>query len=273
LYSPSGNCQYDLAPIPLSDRYLYLPVLAWINEQIMVCGGRGVYFGNDLCLSYSSTNNNWTIISTSNYAHKDQPGAVYKNKLYILDESYPEVYDPEANTWSIWTRPSIPTGSGSCLLSWNDMFLLFGGSDAKRSVQSFNHSTQTWSVLDSGNAPLDILLSGCIMLPTEEVLILGSDSSSVYYNSAALFNPWSNAWRQLENSEFPHHGSTLVTLGSRVFSIDGHYENFVEEFHYTNNTLTPVEAKLIAWREGHAGVLPLPAEMFSHLPSGCVGVQ
>ncbi len=83
----------------------------------------------------------------------------------------------------------------------------------------------------------------------------------------------SNTWTHLENSNVPHYGSTLVTLGKRVFSIDGHDRNFVEEFHYHNNTLSPVEAKLITWRGGHAGVLSLPAEMFSHLPNGCIGVQ
>jgi hypothetical protein len=31
-------------------------------------------------------------------------GAVYEGKLYMLDEKYPEVYDPISNTWNSWPK-------------------------------------------------------------------------------------------------------------------------------------------------------------------------
>ncbi len=34
-------------------------------------------------------------------------GVVYNEKLYILDDENPEVFNPKTNTWSIWPKPAI----------------------------------------------------------------------------------------------------------------------------------------------------------------------
>jgi len=34
-----------------------------------------------------------------------------------------------------------------------------------------------------------------------------------------------------------------------------------------------VQASLMTNRDGHEGIISLPAKMFEHLPGGCVGVQ
>ena len=41
LFSPDGKCQHQLADIPTRGTYLYGPALAYIENKIFSCGGRG----------------------------------------------------------------------------------------------------------------------------------------------------------------------------------------------------------------------------------------
>jgi N-acetylneuraminic acid mutarotase len=139
-------------------------------------------------------------------------------------------------------------------------------------MQAFNHSSNTWQILDSTTVPMDIYLSACTLLQNDDILVVGSEGTP-YQSSAAVYNIQSNTWSTLPNTTYPRDGTALVTLGKRVFAIDGHFRNIIEEFNYNNTSWSPVQTKLIAYRDGHQGILPLPAEMFQHLPGGCVGVQ
>jgi hypothetical protein len=119
---------------------------------------------------------------------------------------------------------------------------------------------------------MDIYLSGCALLPNDEILVVGSEGSP-FKSSMALYNIQSNTWKTLSETPNPRDGTALVTLGKRVFAVDGHYGNIVEEFNFNTFTWIPVGAKLITHRQGHQGVISLNAELFQHLPGGCVGVQ
>jgi len=83
-------------------------------------------------------------------------------RTYALN---PEVFDPINDNWSEWPLPLKPSGSYQCCLTWEDTFLLIGGENNKRGVQSFNHSTQTWTELDASSGPMDVWYSGCAVLP------------------------------------------------------------------------------------------------------------
>jgi hypothetical protein len=269
LYSPDGHCQHNLAPITVSGSESYEPVLAYIDEKILACAG---YEPNKNCYLYHPSNNSWENYSTSKFTHAYQPGESFNNKIYIKDDSNPEVFDPISNTWSSWPAPLNKTGDGSCLVAWKDTFILIGGSSTRRGIQRFNHSCNTWQFLDLSSAPMDIVYSGCILLPPDEILVVGSEGYP-YQSSAAVYNIRANTWKKLPATTNPKNGASLVILGSRILAIDGHFKNIIEEFNYNTSTWSPVEAKLITHGDGHQGVLPLPAEMFQHLPGGCVGVQ
>ena len=262
LFSPEGRCQHRLTPAPL---LLEEPVIAFIDEKVLACDQ-----GHD-CFLYNPSNDSWSAYSTSTYSHKLYPGEIFKNKLFIVDDSSPEVFDPARNIWSGWPAPPTATGTGKCLLAWSDIFIMFGGEYNSRAMQTFNHSSQTWEVLDSTCVPMDMMYSGCTVLPTGDILIAGSRDAP-YQSSIALFHVKSNTWKKLADSTISRKGTSLVTLGSRVFAIDGG-ENVVEEFDYNTNTWTTIEEQLLVHRRGHSGVIALPAEMFQHLPDGCVGVQ
>ncbi len=269
LYSPDGGCQYILSPIPSSVPEFYEPVLAFTDEKILACAGNEP---DKNCYLYHPNNDSWSVFSTSTFPHDRQPGEVYNDKIFINDDDHPEVFDPATNTWSSWASPLIKNGLGSCLVAWKDTFILLGGFSNRRGVQTFNHSSNTWQVLDSTAVPLNIFLSGCALLPSDEILVVGSEQS-IYKSSAVLYNIQANSWKELPGTTNDREGASLVILGSRTFVMEDHFKNSVEELDYNTSSWSLVAAKLMIHREGHQGVIPLPAEMFQHLPGGCVGVQ
>jgi hypothetical protein len=264
VYSPDGMCQHNLAPLPVS---LNEPVPAYIDNDIFVCGG----IGNKNCYLYQTHNDSWSIVTAAKFTHDEQPGGIFNGKIYIKDDTNPEVFDTVSRTWSNWKAPLNKTGTGSCLIVWKDTFILLGGMSYQRGVQAFNLSSNSWKVLDSSSAPMDLFYSGCILLPTDEILVVGSHNT--FKSSAALYNIHSNIWKTLPATSNPRDATALVTLGKQVFAIDGHSGNIVEEFDYAKKTWRPVAPKLITHRGGHHGVISLPVELFQHLPGGCAGVQ
>ena len=110
-------------------------------------------------------------MTTSDHYHGYQSGDVYNGKLYIPD-TYSEVYDPDTNTWSRWPGVLEYTGNSPCFAIWKDKFVLIGGLNTKRDVQIFDHNTGNWSKV-STSAPLDVFGSGCTVLPSGEILLIG----------------------------------------------------------------------------------------------------
>jgi hypothetical protein len=114
------------------------------------------------------------------------------------------------------------------------------------------------------------LISGCVVLPNEEILVAGFHNAR---NSAAIYNLLENKWYQVEDSMYNKYGTGLVVLGSRIFSTGtgGYNDTMVEEFDYSSRTWKSVETPLLQPRRYHS-VIPMPAEVFAHLPGGCQGV-
>ena len=162
-------------------------------------------------------------------------GVAYDKNIYIADDSNPEVFIPGTSSWLTWPAPQNSSGNGPCLVSWKDSLLLFGGDFNRRGVQQFNLTRQAWEVLDSSNVPMDIFLSSCIVLPTEDILVVGSETDP-FRSSAALYHVNSNTWTKLDDTNHPRDGTSLVTLGSRVFAVEGWSTYTVEEFNYKDNT-------------------------------------
>ncbi len=107
-----------------------------------------------------------------------------------------------------------------------------------------------------------------MVLPNEEILVAGFFNAQ---NSAAIYNLLENKWYQVEDSMYKKFGTGLVVLGSRIFSTGGYNDIMVEEFDYSSRTWKSVEMPLLQQRCYHS-VIPMPAEVFAHLPGGCQGV-
>ncbi len=263
LYSPTGNCNRKLASFPVTS---FNPVLVYVNEMIIACSG------GKSCWEYKIKENYWSLIAKAPFAHNYQPGVVYQEKVYVMDESNPQVFDTSSKTWSSWPLPPKKSGTAPSMVGWKDCIILLGGTSNLRGVQIFNITNQTWAVMDSSQVPMDIFWSSSLTLPNGNVLIAGSHQNGYYY-SAAVYNPTDNSWTELEKTTTNHYGTRLVQLGSRIFATDGYQTDLVEEFILETYTWKPVDVKFQVRRTGYHSLLALPAKLFSHLQGGCQGVD
>ena len=218
---------------------------------------------------YNTTTDVWTEYSNSVNTHKDKSGALFQSKIYLQDPVHPEVFDPVSQEWNGWPKPPVNVGDNPCFLTWRDSFLMIGGSARHRTVFQFNHTTQIWTELDAATLSMDVFYSGCAVLPNEDILVVGS-SNNPYM--ASLYNVKENTWTSLGNTTYKRTGTSLVTLGERVFVIGGTYGDVIEEFIVKDNTWIEVGSKLIINRYQHS-TLSVPASLFAHLEGGCEGVK
>jgi hypothetical protein len=263
LYSPNGNCNHKLGTFPISSRN---PVLVYINEMIIACSG------GTSCWNYNITKDSWSVIANAPFGFKNQPGVVYGKRVYVIDESNPQVFDPSSNTWSSWPAAPNKFGGAPWMVGWMDCIILLGGSSNLRGIQIFNITEQTWTVMDSSQVPMDLWWSSSLTLSNGNVFVVGSEKSGSHY-SAAFYNPKDNSWVKLDASDTNHFGTRLVQLGSKIYAVDGHKTDVVEEFLLETNTWKPVSVKLINKHDGLHSLLALPAKLFSHLQGGCQGVE
>ena len=264
LYSPTGKCNHLLAPVPASG--VKNPVLVYVDEMIIACQG-GV-----ACWQYDTLKNSWTEISPAPFEVNFQQGAAYQSKIYVHDAQEPQVLDLESSTWSSWPSPIVDPGLSPCIVPWEDNIILFGGYDNLQGVQMFNHATQTWSILEESQAPMEMLWSSAVELPNDNFLVVGSEMVSSYY-SVVIYNPVTRSWTQLEDTDQKKRGTRLIALGSRYFAMEGFRTNDIEEFLLDSNTWQLMEPRFQVQRRGYHSVLALPANLFDHLPEGCVGVE
>ena len=67
VYSPGGECNELLRPIPTSMSEFWRPVLAYLDDKILACAGKN-------CWSYDVISNNWDKITSSVFPHDYRPG-------------------------------------------------------------------------------------------------------------------------------------------------------------------------------------------------------
>ena len=263
LYSPEGECNYQLALTPLD---VINPVLIFENDRIIACTAKSS------CWQYDTQNDSWKYFADADFEEEYQNGASFNKDVYVLDTTRGYILNLVADYWRYWTMPPNEFGKAHTAIGWEDSIIIFGGSSNLRGVQTFNVTNQSWSVQNSSNVPFDLGWTSCLLVDKDEILLVGSDRPNSSY-SAAKYNPREDTWEELENSELNHSGTRLVKLGSRVFAIDGNEIDTVEEFHLDDNSWSIVETKLLNNYFGFHTVLSLPASLFAHLPGGCKGVR
>ena len=211
------------------------------------------------------------MYSNAQYPHQDFPGSVYSNKIYLSGGGNPEMFDPIQNVWTNWSKPSTSRWYG-CLLNWRDSLIHLGGSrgsnDSTRSLEIYNISTSAWNTIDS-SAPFDIYLSGCVLLPSEEILVVGSGFSS--NKSAAIYNLEDDEWSNVDDSNFDRWATALVVLGKRIFAVGGGDSESIEEFIYESKSWKTIDKPIMIRRNVHS-MISVPAKLFTHMPGGCEGV-
>ena len=266
LYSLKGGCQYNLTPYPTAMTMELM--LVYLNNMILACGGPG----SKTCYQYNIPSNSWTNVTTAKYLHNYRDGKVYNNKLYIVDDANSEVYDPITNVWSAWPSPLMYVGDGPCIVPWKDSFIVFGGYGGRRQVQRYNHITKTWDILITNTAPTEMVYPGCVLLPSEQdILVVGSQEPPFKFASS-IYNIQSNTFKRLPDTRVDRGGTYLARFGSRVFAFGGDTTNTISEFLYNqNNTWVTSPFTMKRPTVAHMSALPLPAKMFQNIAGGCVG--
>jgi len=82
-------------------------------------------------------------------------------------------------------------------------------------VQKFNLTTNSWSIL-TGSPSGFVYYIACIILPNEEVLLIGSYLINEE-KTGFLFNPITLSFRKSSDSNFAHQVSISLTFYSSLF--------------------------------------------------------
>ena len=262
LYSPNGQCNHKLAQTPVRQ---VNPVLVYANNRIIACGGTAS------CWEYNIKMDSWLKFTRATFRDDLQPGVVYGNKLYVIDDAKAQVLDLINNTWSTWSLPPNKFGPAHWMVGWKESIILFGGGSNPNGVQTYNTKTNTWTVQNSTNVPIEMQWSSTLLISRDEILVGGSGRPCCYH-LAAKYYPQTGSWQKLQDSQISHSGTRLVKLGSRIFAVSGRYSDTVEEFFATNNTWSLIGVKPINAIGGYHSVVALPAALFAHLPGGCQGI-
>jgi hypothetical protein len=96
---------------------------------------------------------------------------------------------------------------------WRDSFITLGNS-----YQKFNLTTQLWSLIPT-SAPISLYNPGCLVLPNEEILVVGS---VFYSNRTLIYNHVTNSWRNLPDTNTPQG----YTFDHHTLSLTNHLVRF-----------------------------------------------
>ena len=267
LFSPDGDCQHQLGYISLNQVYTYFTgmTMMLLGKQIIACG----LHNSVNCYLYDIDFDTWTGYPGSSWIHTTH-GVVNRGKMYLPDEQNPEVLNPVTNNWSSWVTASSATQL-SCYVSWKDFIFKFGGVLFEKYVSRYNPTTNVWS-LETTSAPFEIYNSGCVALPNDNILIVGSGYNSAFYRAYVEYNVAKKSWSNVMYGKVDHFATVPILLGSRVFVIPSSNSKVIEEYHYSNQTITTSVQNFNMIVGGYSSSLAVPAKWFAHLPGGCSGI-
>ena len=180
-----------------------------------------------------------------------------------MDTSNPVVYNGATNAWTGMATPIYFMSLDSCTFVWRDSIFMLG----YYRYQKYSFTSQSWSILNT-SPPSPFYNPGCLVLPTDEVLVVGSVFNA---RQALMYNPLTNTWRTLPNLNVDQGPASLVQLGSRIFVVGG-LNNTAEEYNPTANTWNMVPFKQKYVHQGYSSTLAVPADLFASWNGGCKGI-
>ena len=197
------------------------------HNSAAVVGGKLYSFGAGAgeTFVYSPTNNSWTAVASSNYAHSFTAAVgVINDKIYVAggagtpSQRELEVYDPVANTWTVKAPMSVPRNhtAGGVI---DGKFYVVGGrfqASSTNALEVYNPQTNTWSTL----APMPTVRSGiAAAVVNNDLWVFGGEDpwDMVVFGAVEVYDPVSNSWRQLPDMPLPRHGWWASVIGSQIY--------------------------------------------------------
>ena len=101
LFVPGQTCSKQLAPTP---NVAILPCLACINQKVYM------FYNKDTKVwgwNYDPVTDTWSDrITMSDWNHYQEPCATVNGKVYFVDNTNSEVYNPATDIWAHFANPT-----------------------------------------------------------------------------------------------------------------------------------------------------------------------
>jgi hypothetical protein len=210
------------------------------DGRVLIVGGHECnipgWLGQDYAYIFNPTNNQWTFLPSMQYrrwyptvtALPDGRAIVIGggDRNYTSGEysRYPEIYNPQTNTWTTITNGSqvIPNYAFNFVLP-DGKVLVAGSDEAPMATYSLNVAAQTWTVVDptvinAGSAvmyePGKVMKAGGSYITGDQAANIGIPSIATTY--VLDMTQGSHTWQQTASMAFPrsHLNLTILPDGS-----------------------------------------------------------
>uniref|UniRef100_A0A8C5GJI9 BACK domain-containing protein n=1 Tax=Gouania willdenowi TaxID=441366 RepID=A0A8C5GJI9_GOUWI len=140
-----------------------------LNNKIYICGGRSYYRVMNTAEYYNPDTNQWTLITPMGTPRHYLGVVAYMGHIFAVGGSdgsrylrSAEAYDPVTNTW--YDVPEmVHTYSYFDIAVMNKKIFVVSCSTGNRSVECYDYTTNTWSVVFSGIDHCNDWLKCCVI--------------------------------------------------------------------------------------------------------------
>jgi N-acetylneuraminic acid mutarotase len=242
VYDPAVNTWSPIAPAPAA---LYEPVAAFVDGTLYVAGGwtgqsKFAYVPSAAVYAYTPGSNSWSQVASLPTAEGGSMAAVLGGQLYVVggcstsgdvscnqDSAAVYRYDPSTNTWATLASYPIPVGYGACA-GLDGQVVCTGGHNAANDDLSatylYDPVTNTWTRGASIPGIRGVGYWGMSYAGANGELEIAdgvTNGSTLVTNEAQAYNPVTNTWRLLPNT---NQGGLQSASACGFYLIGGGFE-------------------------------------------------
>lgn len=246
IYNPQTNTWTSGTNIPNGKELHHFQAVAY-NNKIYIIGAFTGGFPTEKPVAdiyvYDPVANSWTILANqipSNRRRGAAGAVVYNNKIYIVGGitnghtdgwvSWMDEFDPANLTWKV--LPDAPHQRDHLqAVVMNDKIYIAGGRRSaypntinltEASVDVFSFSNQQWSTLPAAaNIPTPRAGTATLALNNEIIVIAGESGNNGYHRQVEAFNPQTNTWRSLAQTNEGRNGPGGIAYNGKLYIVAG----------------------------------------------------
>jgi predicted heme/steroid binding protein len=246
IYNPQTNTWTSGTNIPNGKELHHFQAVAY-NNKIYIIGAFTGGFPTEKPVAdiyiYDPAANSWTILANqipSNRRRGAAGAVVYNNKIYIVGGitnghtdgwvNWMDEFDPANLTWKV--LPDAPHQRDHLQAGViNDKIYIAGGRRSaypntinltEASVDVFSFSNQQWSTLPAAaNIPTPRAGTATLVLNNELIVIAGESGNNGYHRQVEAFNPQTNTWRSLAQTNEGRNGPGGIAYNGKLYIVAG----------------------------------------------------
>lgn len=260
ILSIDGTCTMTLKNLPEAKM---MPIVKFLNNQVWSCLGVNTpsFTSNGHCYQYSFEINDWIFKGTFFNAHNQKTGQAYKNKMFVVDESKAEVFDPLTGVTGSWPSTSVPIGNGMCSVMRGNTLIAVGGDSNPQGAMMYDFKSGAWTTLKK--SPISFGRPSCSLLPypNDDQLLV----TETY--GTAILDLTRNIWRIVADPNFKRNSGNIVQFNNRIFLVGGASPvsginvNVIEEYNVDDNSWNQLKTIFTNKRSRFASMV-VPRFMF-----------